>query len=398
MRISRITPISYHVLTQIVLSVDAQKAAEMFFKMRHYELWTHLLERLLRLRQMCNHWSLCKKKGMDNCRKELHGLLRASGGSPDESQLGELLQLSLEAKISCGFCNEPIDLECFPVICPCAHVYCKACIVMPFQETLACPVCKARFSAAEITEMGSVPKSAFEVPSQLEHSTKTKTLISLVKQRLQNRGSKIVIFSQWTSFLDIVAHHLDGEDIRHVRIDGTMSTSLRDEAAKALDKDPNVRVLLASLRAAGVGINLVAADTAILADSCMLKPPPLRRGPCLLTKSRVGSRYRGTGRRQGAPPRPDPDHKGIPACRQKFRRGGRGPNPGSKEGACRDGLPGKVQGPIRRELLGHGQRGAWLGGLGECPEKFCRYGWVCCVRDSGHPTSPIAFFPAVCVF
>lgn len=155
-----------------------------------------------------------------------------------------------------------------------------------------------------------------------------------------------------------------------------MSTSLRDEAAKALDKDRNVRVLLASLRAAGVGINLVAADTAILADSCMPKPPYLRCGPCLLTKSRVGSRYRGTGRRQGAPPRPDPNHKGIPACRKKFRRGGRSPNPGSKEGACRDGLPGKVQGPIGRELLGHGQGDAWLGGLGKCLQKFCKYGRV----------------------
>lgn len=274
----RLSPIARHVLTQIIRSVDARQAAEMFFKMRHYELWTHLLERLLRLRQMCNHWSLCKKKGMDSCRNELDGLLRASDGAPDESQLGELLQLSLEAKISCGFCNEPIDLECFPVICPCAHVYCKACIIVPFQETLTCSVCEAGFGAEEIIEMDSVPKSAFEVPSQHEHSAKTKTLISLVKKRLQDKGSKIVIFSQWTSFLDIVAHHLGEEEIGHVRIDGTMSTSPRDEAARALDKDPNVRVMLASLRAAGVGINLVAADTAILADSCTPNPPYLRRG------------------------------------------------------------------------------------------------------------------------
>ena len=244
----------------------------MFFKMRHYDLWTHLLERLLRLRQMCNHWSLCKKKGMDNCRKELHGLLHAVDGAPNESQLGEILQLSLEAKIACGFCGEPVDFECSPVICPCAHVYCKACIMMPLQETLTCPMCKERFGVSGIIEMGSVPKSALEVPGGHDHSTKTKALISLVKQRLQNKGSKIVIFSQWTSFLDIVAHHLEDEGIEHVRIDGTMSTGLRDEAAKVLDKDPNVRVMLASLRAAGVGINLVAADTAILADSCMLDP------------------------------------------------------------------------------------------------------------------------------
>lgn len=248
----------------------------MFFKTRHYELWTHLLERLLRLRQMCNHWSLCKKKGMENCRRELHDLLRTSGEYLNDSQLGDLLDLSLEAKIACGICNEPLDLDYSPVIAPCAHVFCKACLLVPFVDTQTCPVCKHSFSEGSIMGKGSVSGSAFEVPAQHDHSSKTKALISLVKERLRNKGSKIVIFSQWTSFLDIVAHHLGEEDIEHSRIDGTMSTGLRDDAVRALDKDPNVRVMLASLRAAGVGISLVAADTAILADSCTRQSPPPR--------------------------------------------------------------------------------------------------------------------------
>ena len=244
----------------------------MFFKTRRYDLWTHLLERLLRLRQMCNHWSLCKKTGVDNFRKELHTLLRAAGGRPDELQRGELLHLAVEAKNACGLCSEPLELECYPVICPCAHMFCKACILTPLQHNLECPMCGRLFSATDLTEMSSVPQSAYEVPGQYEHSTKTKTLISLVKSRLRDKGSKIVVFSQWTSFLDIVAQHLGEEDIGHTRIDGTMSTSLRDEAVRALANDPNVRVMLASLRAAGVGINLVSADTAILTDSCTQEP------------------------------------------------------------------------------------------------------------------------------
>lgn len=271
-------------------SVDAKKAAAMFLKTRRYELWTHLLERLLRLRQMCNHWSLCKKKGMEDCRKELHGLPRRTGESLDESQLAELLDLSLEAKIACGICNEPLELECLPVIAPCAHVFCKACLLTRFRTTQACPVCKHTFSETEVMGRASESGTNFEVPAQHEHSSKTKTLISLVKERLRIKGSKIVIFSQWTSFLDIVAHHLGEEEIEHSRIDGTMSTGVRDDAVRALYKDSNVRVMLASLRAAGVGISLVAADTAILADSCMSDRYSLHGLP-FANHIRVGSRY-----------------------------------------------------------------------------------------------------------
>ena len=43
--------------------------------------------------------------------------------------------------------------------------------------------------------------SAYEVPGQLDHSAKTKTLINIGKERLWDKGSKIVIFPQWTFVL-----------------------------------------------------------------------------------------------------------------------------------------------------------------------------------------------------
>ena len=274
----------------VTRSVDAQAAAEMFFKTRRYDLWTHLLVRLLRLRQMCNHWSLCKKQALNSCRKDLHSLLRQGRGVPSDLQLDELLHLSLETKIACGICNEPVNLETIPVIVPCAHTFCKACLLIPFEDTMECPVCKNIFRVESIKELDSVPSSAYEVPNQFDHSSKTKTLINLVHKRLRNKGSKIVIFSQWTSFLDVVSHWLGEEGIGYARIDGTMSTSLRDEAMHDFNSDANVRVMLASLRAAGVGISLVAADTAILADSCTSKlPSRCRYLNLLLTESsRVG--------------------------------------------------------------------------------------------------------------
>lgn len=247
----------------------------MFFKSGHIALWNTLLERLLRLRQMCDHWTLCRKKGMEKYRKELDEILCAANGNPAESQLSKLLRLSIQAKIACGICNEPLDNECGPVIIPCAHVFCKPCLLTSSQDMVSCPVCNNTFSTTSLTELGFVPTPKYEVPAKNDHSSKTQALMSTVKERLRNKGSKIVIFSQWTSFLDIVSRQLDEEAVGHTRIDGTMSTSERDEAIKELQGDPNTRVMLASLRAAGVGISLVAADTAILTDSCTSEPTGL---------------------------------------------------------------------------------------------------------------------------
>ena len=53
----------------------------------------------------------------------------------------------------------------------------------------------------------------------------------------------------------------------YVRIDGSLAAPKRDAAIHALDHDPNTRIMLASLSVCSVGLNLVAADTVILADS-----------------------------------------------------------------------------------------------------------------------------------
>lgn len=46
-----------------------------------------------------------------------------------------------------------------------------------------------------------------------------------------------------------------------------MNAPKRDEGMKSLESDPECRILLASLAVCSVGLNLVSADTVILADS-----------------------------------------------------------------------------------------------------------------------------------
>lgn len=56
--------------------------------------------------------------------------------------------------------------------------------------------------------------------------------------------------------------------IRYDRLDGTMKREERSKALDALKHDPRCEVLLVSLKAGGVGLNLTAAQRVILMDPC----------------------------------------------------------------------------------------------------------------------------------
>jgi SWI/SNF-related matrix-associated actin-dependent regulator of chromatin subfamily A3 len=98
-------------------------------------------------------------------------------------------------------------------------------------------------------------------------SSKTDALLKILQATMKKPGSKVVIFSQWTSFLSIIEQQLKEAGYQYTRVDGSMKTADRDAAIRALEDDPSTRIMLASLGVCSVGLNLVAADTVILADS-----------------------------------------------------------------------------------------------------------------------------------
>lgn len=93
-------------------------------------------------------------------------------------------------------------------------------------------------------------------------------LLDRMIPRLLDEGHKIILFSQMTEVLNLIEDYLAIRDITWVRLDG--STKL-DERQESIDRfnSPNsdVQIFLLSTRAGGLGINLTAADTAILFDS-----------------------------------------------------------------------------------------------------------------------------------
>jgi superfamily II DNA or RNA helicase len=102
------------------------------------------------------------------------------------------------------------------------------------------------------------------VPGQSANSSsKIELLLELLDEVLAE-GHKALVFSQWTSLLDLVQPHLDGVDISYTRLDGT--TRDRAGVVANFQNPEGPPVLLASLKAGGLGINLTAADHVFILD------------------------------------------------------------------------------------------------------------------------------------
>lgn len=105
-----------------------------------------------------------------------------------------------------------------------------------------------------------------------ESSAKIAALLdSLRALRQQDPALKSVVFSQFTSFLDLIAAKLDKNGIGHLRLDGTLSQKQRAAvlvayAAPGAAAAARGTVLLISLRAGGVGLNLTTARRVFLMD------------------------------------------------------------------------------------------------------------------------------------
>jgi DNA repair protein RAD16 len=104
-------------------------------------------------------------------------------------------------------------------------------------------------------------------------STKIEVLVQeLTEMRLKRPGNKALVFSQFVNMLDLIRWRLHSDPCLNglglgVRIlHGGMDVKSRDAALKDFREDPHCRVLLMSLKAAGVALNLTVASECYLTD------------------------------------------------------------------------------------------------------------------------------------
>ena len=98
---------------------------------------------------------------------------------------------------------------------------------------------------------------------QATGSSKLELLLTRLEQAMAD-GHKALVFSQWTSLLDLVEPQLNQGEIPFVRLDG--STRDRGSVVKQFQSEDGPPVMLVSLKAGGTGLNLTAADHVFLLD------------------------------------------------------------------------------------------------------------------------------------
>jgi SNF2 family DNA or RNA helicase len=98
---------------------------------------------------------------------------------------------------------------------------------------------------------------------QAQSSSKVDRLLEALSELL-SEGHKALVFSQWTSLLDLVEPHLSAAGHRFTRLDG--QTRDREAVVREFQSEGGPPLMLVSLKAGGTGLNLTAADHVFLLD------------------------------------------------------------------------------------------------------------------------------------
>ncbi|KAI9267417.1 SNF2 family N-terminal domain-containing protein [Sporodiniella umbellata] len=206
--------------------------------------------------------------------------MQQNGISATDSVTKAITENSLPAvPDECPICFESPDSM---IAMPCMHMACRPCVMDYFQKKENkglpgdCPLCRAGpilpNQLLEIAQERDKTQDTQRIDVRkavggYKPSTKIRALIKLLHQ-YQQEGHKTVVFSQFTSFLDLIGEALDYEKIDFTRLDGSHSQAQREKVLSTFSKvDANgIAVLLISLRAGGVGLNLTCASRVVMMD------------------------------------------------------------------------------------------------------------------------------------
>ncbi|KAJ5892435.1 hypothetical protein N7504_009126 [Penicillium tannophilum] len=133
-------------------------------------------------------------------------------------------------------------------------------ILMQLRKCLCHPFVYSR-------EIEEVTDNARQAHERLVEASGKFQLLNLMLPKLQKRGHRVLIFSQFLENLDLVEDFLSGLELRYCRLDGRL---VAREKQKQIDQfnapDSPYFAFLLSTRSGGVGINLATADTVIIMD------------------------------------------------------------------------------------------------------------------------------------
>lgn len=274
--------------------------------------YTQILTHILRLRQVCCHPELVASSSEldDSWQEELSSFEKPAEAErfTSETALKETMY-SLYKRVNpdeseCSICTQsPISIGELTVT-ECGHQYCFHCLQehIEFQTKNGskplCPDCRHPISSYRLFKVRKRDVSKKEVRFHTKEvvddpyghynfqlfyhdpdksSTKINALLNhlrLLKE--QCPGEQIVVFSQFSSYLDILENELktigegNEDDFVVYKFDGRLNMVEREKILKKFSgerpADGKITILLLSLKAGGVGLNLTCANRAFMMD------------------------------------------------------------------------------------------------------------------------------------
>ena len=273
--------------------------------------YAHILRAIMRLRLICAHGRELLSED-DLKITEGFSLDNAINLEEDEDESRPALSAKLAYEMlmlfretdsdTCSQCAKKIEVsenedtaigkdDIIGCMLPCYQMLCKEC--MPgvreaIEQTLSennhfkCPFCEAtqKTSFFDLTKEGietaeEMRAMARENPRQAKvmgryggPHTKVKALITSLRVSQNESLSlpegeqpiKSVVFSGWTANLDLIQIALEDNGFKFARLDGKMSRKARNMSLDAFRDDPEVCVILISITAGGLGLNLTSGS------------------------------------------------------------------------------------------------------------------------------------------
>ncbi|GFP95905.1 putative swi/snf-related matrix-associated actin-dependent regulator of chromatin subfamily a member 3-like 3 [Phtheirospermum japonicum] len=238
--------------------------------------YANILELLLRLRQCCNHPFLVMSRGDTEKYADLNKLANrflqsntetTSQTVPSRAYVEEVVEgIRNGENTECPICLESAD---DPVLTPCAHRICRECLLTSWQSPNVgfCPICRQVVRKHELITCPTGSRFRIDVEKNWKESSKIQKLLDcLEKIRKSGCGEKSIVFSQWTSFLDLLEIPLKKRGFEFLRFDGKLAQKQRARVLHEFAETKGKTVMLMSLKTGGVGLNLTAASNVFLVD------------------------------------------------------------------------------------------------------------------------------------